>query len=129
MVLGRPGLHFWDMDDLKQHLAETFRAARLRMGLTQETLAEQVGVTTETISNSERAASLVTLPVFLKLALALDLSLAEMIDVPVSPARRIVTARRRRMEGDLEKLGEQMNDADLDLLLGIGRLVQAGRKS
>ena len=115
------------MEDLKAHLAETFRAARLRMSLTQEALAEEVGVTTETISNSERAESLVSLPVFLKLAAALGLSIEEIVDVPPAAARRKVTAKRRRLEGDLEKLGEQMSDSSLDLLIGIGRLLRDGR--
>jgi transcriptional regulator with XRE-family HTH domain len=117
------------MEDLKEHLARTFRAARLRRGWTQEALAEVVGVTTETISNSERAESLVTLPVFLKLAAALGLGIAEIVDAPSVTARRKVTARRRRLEEDLENLGERMSDADLQLFLGIGRLVTAERKS
>jgi hypothetical protein len=40
-----------------------------------------------------------------------------------------VTARRRRLEEELENLGERMSDADLQLFLGIGRLVTAERKS
>jgi transcriptional regulator with XRE-family HTH domain len=116
------------MEDLKQHLAETIRAARLRKGLTQEALAEEVGVTVETISNSERAESLVTLPVFLRLASALELSLTEVAKVPAT-TRRKVTARRRRLEGDLEHLSEQMIDTDLDLLIGIGRLILASRRA
>lgn len=116
------------MEELKHHLAETFRAARLRQGLTQEALAEQVGVTTETISNSERAESLVTLPVFLKLAAALELSLADLVDVPASGSKRCVTARRRRLECDLNQLAERMTDSDLDLLLGIGKLLAASRQ-
>jgi transcriptional regulator with XRE-family HTH domain len=116
------------MEDLKHHLAETFRAARLRQGLTQEALAEQVEVTIETISNSERAESLVTLPVFLKLAAALELSLADLVDVPPSGTKRRVTARRRRLESDLGQLAEKMTDADLDLLLGMGKLIVASRQ-
>ena len=128
MALPLPGLHSGSMEDLKEHLAEAFRAARLRKGLTQEALAEEVGVTTETISNSERAESLVSLPVFLKLAAALDLSILEIVDTPPAVARRKVTAKRRRLEGDLDQLGEQLSDADLELLIGIVRLIQAGRR-
>jgi transcriptional regulator with XRE-family HTH domain len=116
------------MEDLKEHLAETFRAARLRKQLTQEALAEEVGVTTETISNSERAESLVSLPVFLKLAAALDLSISEIVATPPTAPRRKVTAKRRRLESELDQLGEQLSDSDLDLLLGIGRLIQASQR-
>lgn len=112
----------------KHHLAETFSAARLRQGLTQGALAEQVGVTTETISNSERAESLVTLLVFLKFAAALELSLADLVDVLASGSKRRVTARRRRLESDLIQLAERMTDPDLDLLLGMGKLIAASRQ-
>jgi transcriptional regulator with XRE-family HTH domain len=115
------------MEDLKQHLAEIFRAARLRKGLTQEALADEVDVTVETISNTERGESLVSLPFFLKLAASLDLSISKIVGVPPVSARRKVTAKRRRLEGDLEQVGEQLSDASLELLIGIGRLVNAGR--
>jgi len=128
MALPQPGLQFGSMEDLKEHLAATFRAARLRKGLTQEALAEDVGVTTETISNSERAESLVSLPVFLKLASALDLSISDLVDVPPPSSRRRITARRRRLESDLEHLAKQMNDGELEILLGIGKVVAAGRQ-
>jgi len=117
------------MEDLKQHLAVAFRRARSRKGLTQEALAEQIGVTTETVSNSERAESLVSLPVFLKLAAALDLSVSEVVPMPKHSQPRKITARRRRLENDLAQLGECLSDNDLELLMGIGRLLSSARKS
>ena len=127
MVLSQSGLQSGSMEDLKEHLAAAFRAARLRKQLTQEALAEEVGVTTETISNSERAESLVSLPVFLKLAVALDLSISEIVDIP-TVARRKLTGKRRRLENDLSQLSEQLVDGDLELLISIGRLIQTARR-
>lgn len=76
------------MDDLKRHLAEIFRTARLRKKLTQEALAEAAEVTTETVSNSERGESLVSLPVFLKLVELLDIDMREIIEpAPRKPDR------------------------------------------
>jgi transcriptional regulator with XRE-family HTH domain len=128
MAVAQAGLQSGGMEDLKEHLAEAFRAARLRKGLTQEALAHEVGVTTETISNTERGASLVSLPVFIKMAAALELSIAEIVDAPPAAARRKVTAKRRQLEGDFDQLGEQLSDSELDLLLGIGRLIHTGRR-
>jgi transcriptional regulator with XRE-family HTH domain len=112
------------MQDLKKKLGDAFRDGRLRMGLTQEALADSVGVTVETISNSERGESLVTLPVFLSLAAALELDLTEFVGA-VPNKRRKVAVKRLRTEGELRQLAEQLNDADLDLLVGIARLVRA----
>ena len=126
MAIRPPSLHPRAMEDLKKTLGDCFRTARLRMGLTQEALADKVGVTTETISNSERGESLVTLPVFLSLAEALGLDLAEIVGAkPVTPSK--TKLKRLKMEGELRQLGADMNDAELELLIGIGRLVRAKR--
>lgn len=114
------------MEDLKLKLAEAFRTARLRKGLTQETLAELVGVTTETVSNSERAESLMSLPIFLRTAAALDLDLTAIVGAPAAAPRK-VASKRRRLEGELIRLAEQMSDAELDLWVGIGRLLRTKR--
>jgi transcriptional regulator with XRE-family HTH domain len=116
------------MEDLKKRIGDSFRTARLRMGLTQEVLAEQVGVTTETISNSERGESLVTLRVFLNIAAALELELDDIVAAAPSTKRKPMT-KRLRLEGDLRQLGRDLPDADLELLIGIGRMVRQRGKS
>ena len=126
MAFRRSCLHPRVMEDLKKRLGDWFRTARLRMGLTQEALAEQVGVTTETISNSERGESLVTLPVFLSLAEALELDLAEIVEAKPSTLTK-TKLKRLKLEGELRQLGADMNDTELELLIGIGRLVRAKR--
>jgi transcriptional regulator with XRE-family HTH domain len=114
------------MQDLKKKLGDCLRSGRLNTGLTQEGLADIVGVTVETISNSERGESLVTLPVFLGLAAALELDLTEFVSA-VPSKRRKVAPKRLRTEGELRQLAEQLNDAELNLLVGIARLMKPGR--
>ena len=114
------------MQDLKKKLGNCLRNGRLSAGHTQEALADIVGVTVETISNSERGESLVSLPVFLNLAAALELDLAEFVG-SVPSLRRKVAPKRLRTEGELRQLAEQLNDAELDLLVGIAQLVKLAR--
>lgn len=47
------------MDKIIKHVAARLRSARLAKGLTQEALADQLGMATESISHVERA---VTVP-------------------------------------------------------------------
>lgn len=115
------------MDDLKQQLARALRTARIRKGLTQEAVAEKVGVTTETISNTERAQSLLTLDVFLRLVELLDIELTKLVGA--RPAARRTTPKRGRLEGDLVRLGEEMTDIELDLLIRIGKLLRGTLRS
>jgi transcriptional regulator with XRE-family HTH domain len=118
--------HSGRMEDLKTHIAAVFRAARLRKKLTQEALAGVIDVSVETISNTERGDSLVSLPVFLRLAATLEVDLAEII-TPPKVKRRKISTHRIRLEQDLLHLGEQMTDSELELTLGIGRLVRLDR--
>lgn len=109
------------MDDLKRHVATRLRAARRKKRLTQEAVAEAAGVTTETVSNSERAQSLVTLDVFLRLARVLELDVHDFMDDV--PQRKKVSTKRMRLEGDLASIAEEMSDVELTLLVQIGRLL------
>jgi transcriptional regulator with XRE-family HTH domain len=115
------------MNDLKQRLARVLRTARMRKGLTQEAVAERAGVTTETVSNTERTQSLVTLDVFLRLAVVLDIDVASIVDAP--PAQRKLTAKRTRLEVDLARLGENLTDVELGLLIHIGKVLRGTRRS
>jgi transcriptional regulator with XRE-family HTH domain len=96
-------------------------------GLTQEAVAERTGVTTETVSNTERAQSLVTLDVFLRLAAVLDIDLASIVDAP--PAHRKTNPRRARLEGAVSRLAAELSEVELDLLIRIGRLLRQSRGS
>jgi len=96
----------------------------MRKGLTQEAVAEQAGVTTETVSNTERAQSLVTLDVFLRLAAVLDIDLASIVDTPPVP-----NPKRARLEGAASRLVAELSEAELDLLIHIGRLLRQSRGS
>ncbi len=108
------------MDDLKTHLAAKLRTARRKKQLTQEAVAEAAGVTTETVSNSERAQSLLSLDVFFRIAQVLEL---DMRDLMRETFARKMSPRRVRLESDLAGVAEQMNDSDLALLIQIGRVL------
>jgi transcriptional regulator with XRE-family HTH domain len=108
------------MDDLRKHIAGKLRGARLKKGLTQEAVAEAAGVTTETVSNSERAQSLVSLDVFLRLARVLELDIREFLAPP--PQSRKLSGKRLGLEADLSGVINDMSDANLTLLIEIGRL-------
>lgn len=121
------GLHSGCMEDLKSHIADVFRAARLRKKLTQEALADAVDVSVETISNIERCDSLVSLPVFLRIAAALQVDLAEFATSTKAKGRR-VPVQRTRLEQDLQHLAERLTDRELEMVLGIVRLVRGGQR-
>jgi hypothetical protein len=71
----------------------------------------------ETVSNSEALSIL---------AAALQIDLNEI--VKVAPVKRKISPRRMRREGDLAQLAEQMTKPELDLLIGIGRLLHGRKK-
>ena len=114
------------MDDLKKRVAAKLRAARIKKRMTQEAVAEAAGVTTETVSNSERAQSLVSLDVFLRLARILEIETRDLLVSP--PQTRRISSKRLRLEVDLSTLTDEMSDADLALLIQIGRLLSSRSK-
>lgn len=123
-----PGLQSGCMEDLKQKIAESFRSARLSKGLTQEAVAELCSVTPETVSNTERGESLVSLPVFIAMAAALDLNMAEIVGAP--PARvEAPSPTRRRLDSEILKLVQQLSDAELGVLIGLGKVLVAKRST
>jgi transcriptional regulator with XRE-family HTH domain len=63
------------MDEkLQRTLGEAARAARLRLGLTQEEVAQKVGLAQSVYGRIERGAMMPSVPTLRKLCLALDIS-------------------------------------------------------
>ena len=63
------------MDEkLQSDLGEATRAARLRLGLTQEEVAQQVGLAQSVYGRIERGVMMPSVPTLRKLCLALDIS-------------------------------------------------------
>jgi len=99
---------------LARHLGEVAREARTRAGLTQEEVAERVGVVTEVYGRLERGRMLPSLPTLVKLCRALGLDANPLLgfaisrpptwlkpqtlstDEPASVRRLMRTARRLR---------------------------------
>ena len=60
-------------------LGQRIRAARLAAGMSQEQLAETVGLTSQHISHTEVASTKISLPSLVKIANALNTSIDKMI--------------------------------------------------
>ena len=65
------------MDTITKHVADHLRAARLAKGLTQEELAGQLGMATESVSHIERAVTAPGLKTIAAAADALGISIAD----------------------------------------------------
>lgn len=60
-------------------LGKKIRAARLAAGMSQEQLAEKVGLTSQHISHTEVATTKISLPALVKISNALDTSLDKLL--------------------------------------------------
>jgi transcriptional regulator with XRE-family HTH domain len=67
--------------DLNRTIGARIRVARLRAGLTQERLAERVGVEPTTVYRFESGRRGVTLPMLLRIAAVLNVRPAELLDM------------------------------------------------
>lgn len=67
----------WNMDYVL--LGQRIRAARLAAGLSQEQLAEIVGLTSQHISHTEVASTKISLPALIKIANALNTSVDRLL--------------------------------------------------
>lgn len=63
--------------DDKEFIAKKIRMARKKTGLTQEILAEKVGITSKQISRIEIAAFMPSVPTFLRIVKVLEIDLSE----------------------------------------------------
>lgn len=91
----------------------TVQAARKRLELTQEELAERIGRTPEGVSNIERGRNLPSLDTLVELARALEVPLAEFF----GPAlwREEISPDRARRLAELRELARSLDDERLAL--------------
>lgn len=73
-------------EELQKALAAATRQARMRLGLSQEAVAQKVGVRGEFLSRIERGTAMPSVPTFHKLAHALQVSADELIGTNASTA-------------------------------------------
>jgi transcriptional regulator with XRE-family HTH domain len=71
-------------------LGQRIRAARLAAGISQERLAEMVGLTSQHISHTEVASTKISLPALVRIANALHIGLDRLISDSVYDAKPIL---------------------------------------
>jgi len=85
-------------DKLIARMGKNIVARRKELGLTQEGLAELLGVDTETISRFERGAAAPSLATLEALALRLEITIAELLDeeppAPIAEAQLVTSLMR-----------------------------------
>lgn len=84
-------------------LGRKLAAARLALGLTQEQVAERLGVDIETVSRAERGVSWPTLPRLLSFADLYDVSISSLLQHSSSRAKDIA----EDLQGHLDQLTEE----------------------
>src|SRR5271169_6022902 len=105
------------MVDLKQHVGIKVKAARRRLGLTQEQLAKAIGKTVETISNIERGHSLTSIETLQLVSMRLKVPLAEFLEglEKARPSDR----RRAELEQKMGHLLQPLLDQDVELVIDL----------
>ena len=81
-------------------LGQRIRAARLSSGLSQEQLAELVGLTSQHISHTEVASTKISLPALVKIANALHTSVDKLLYDSVQDSKAYLTADVQKIFAD-----------------------------
>lgn len=102
------------MNDLRARFGGLVKAHRVRLGLTQEALAERASISTDMVSKIEGGNSGARFGVVAKLANALGVDPAELF-TPDLPAGRLQRAPLTNLTSRLASL----SDSDLEWLSGI----------
>jgi transcriptional regulator with XRE-family HTH domain len=106
--------------DMKHHIGLRAKSARLKRGMTQEQLAEQVEKSTETISNLERGFYMTGLETLQRIGQCLDVPMTYFFKGAEKASR--IDKPRFALELEFSRLGEELPDDDLRLSI---RLVKA----
>lgn len=96
----------------KLQIGAALREARGRADLTQEQLADRVGMSAEAISNIERGSSLPTLETLYKIAVAVNSSISDLIGEPPSSLK---SQKRSALESQLQVTADALDDRLLDV--------------
>lgn len=76
-----------NIDDVRKQFGLRVQFFRKQKGYTQEVLGELVGISTEQVSNIERATSRTRIETAASIAKALDVRLADLFDLPMFDTR------------------------------------------
>ena len=102
---------------MKQHIGIRVRAARMRRGLTQEGVADQIGKAVETVSNIERGQTLTGLDTLEHLSRCLQVSLSDLFEG--FDADRDVHKSRVELEQRLVDSARSLSDEDLRIAVDL----------
>ena len=112
-------------DDIKKTFGRVLRRAREARGLSQERLAEAVGVSDDSIGNAERGLSIPRFEVVVELARALGVSVADFVPGAPKIAPDKVAAVQRRLERQLGDVARTLPEREVRLLVGVAKLLAA----
>lgn len=99
--------------DLKSSVAIVVRAARQRLGLTQEDLAARVERTPESISNIERGLQLPNIETLLDLSEILGVPIADFFEGHARKTK--VSLKRTKLEAQFREIARELSDRDLGI--------------
>ena len=111
---------------MKQHIGIRVRAARLRRGLTQEGVAEQIGKAAETVSNIERGQTLTGLETLERLSRCLEVPVGDFFEG--YEADRDVHKGRVELEQRLSELTRSLSDDDLKVAVDLVEVLANHRR-
>lgn len=99
-------------------IGKRIREARIKLGLTQNKLAERSGIETSNISHIERAATKLSLPTLISIANALELSLDEIVCDSLIKSEHIA----------VKEINELLLDCDQKELRSIIEIIKTTKK-
>lgn len=103
------------MEELLQRLGSEVRAARKRQGLTQEALAERIGVVPETVSHIERGNRRPSLEAVFAIAKALPVDFSRVFDSVTDG--RVTSPKRANAEAELMQTIPELTDKEVQALV------------
>lgn len=109
---------------LQNRVALRIKTIRKRRGLTQETLAERVGRTTDAISQLERGLSLPSFETLERLAGVLEVPIRDFFDAE----GRADSPRRDALMASLVDLARNLSEKDLNVAVQVVELIAGKRK-
>lgn len=111
-----------ERDSLADLVGAVVRARRRAQSLTQEELADRIGISVVTLSNIERGENVPTLSVFFRLHRELGLDASELAGAQA--AARRVSRDRLQLEAEALELLRGADMRDLRLLISLAKAMQ-----
>jgi transcriptional regulator with XRE-family HTH domain len=110
---------------LKRYIGMRAREARQRQGLTQADVAERIGKSVETVSNTERGVTWPSLEMLEAFARAVECPIAEFFEGYGEAAG---STKRLQLESDVRIALGALRDADVTVALHLIRALAAARQ-